>query len=67
MNGFLWQVEAYVEEDHLGMVLLILIAFGIAVLPFIYLLQSPFSAPATGFVVLIILSIVTGQWMISYS
>ena len=55
------QVDAYVEDGNLGLVLLILIVFGISVLPLTYILQFLFSTPATGFVVLIILYIVTGE------
>ncbi|KAL8603343.1 hypothetical protein ACOMHN_039706 [Nucella lapillus] len=55
-----FQVEAYTEEGNLGLVLLFLIMFGIAVIPFIYILQFPFKTPATGFVVLIIFAIISG-------
>ncbi|XP_076468682.1 phospholipid-transporting ATPase ABCA3-like [Babylonia areolata] len=55
-----FQVDAYTEDGNLGLVLLFLMMFGIAVLPFIYILQFPFSSPATGFVVLVILAIVSG-------
>ena len=56
-----WQVEAYTDDGNLGLVLLVLVVFGLAVIPFTYILQFPFSTPATGFVVLIILAIISGK------
>ncbi|XP_076468788.1 phospholipid-transporting ATPase ABCA3-like isoform X1 [Babylonia areolata] len=56
----LYKVDAYTDKDNLGLVLLILVMFGIAVLPFIYILQFRYSSPATGFVNLVILEIITG-------
>ncbi|XP_076468817.1 phospholipid-transporting ATPase ABCA3-like isoform X2 [Babylonia areolata] len=55
-----YKVDAYTDKGNLGLVLLILVMFGIAVLPFIYILQFRYSSPATGFVNLVILEIITG-------
>ena len=55
------QVHAYTDDGNLGLVLLVLIVFGLAVIPFTYILRFPFTTPATGFVVLIILAIISGQ------
>ncbi|XP_076468710.1 phospholipid-transporting ATPase ABCA3-like [Babylonia areolata] len=55
-----YKVDAYTDKGNLGLVLLILVMFGIAVLPFIYILQFQYSSPATGFVNLVILEIITG-------
>jgi hypothetical protein len=54
-------VNAYTSDGNLGYVLVVLLVFGLSVIPFIYLLQTPFTSPATGFVVLIILAIVSGK------
>ena len=46
-----FQTEAYVNENRLGIVFLIFMAYGWAVLPFVYLLHYLFKVPATGMVV----------------
>ena len=46
-----FQTEAYVSEHRLGIVFLIFMAYGWAVLPFVYLLHYMFKVPATGMVV----------------
>ena len=46
-----FQTGAYVNENRLGIVFLIFIAYGWAVLPFVYLLHYLFKVPATGMVV----------------
>lgn len=55
-----FQVAAYTDDNNLGLVLLVLVVFGIAVIPYTYILQFLFTTPATGFVVIIILAIISG-------
>ncbi|XP_070193926.1 phospholipid-transporting ATPase ABCA3-like [Littorina saxatilis] len=55
-----FQVEAYTADYNLLLVMLVLVVFGIAVVPFTYVLQFPFTTPATGFVALVIMAIITG-------
>lgn len=55
-------MEAYTDGSNLGLVLWVLLTFGFAVLPFMYILQFRFNTPATGFVVLIILAIISGVY-----
>ncbi|XP_071081913.1 phospholipid-transporting ATPase ABCA3-like [Haliotis cracherodii] len=55
-----FQSPAYTEDGRLGIVFLILLVYGLAVLPFMYALQYMFKSPPTGMVVIIILNIITG-------
>ncbi|XP_046358771.2 phospholipid-transporting ATPase ABCA3-like [Haliotis rufescens] len=55
-----FQSPAYTEDGRLGIVFLILLVYGLAVLPFMYALQNMFKSPPTGVVVIIILNIITG-------
>ena len=51
------------EDGNMAVVLLTLLLFGLAVIPFTYILQSGFSSPATGFVMIIIFSILSGEML----
>ncbi|RUS82911.1 hypothetical protein EGW08_009334 [Elysia chlorotica] len=53
-------VSAYVDEGRFALVILTLVLYGWAVLPFIYALQFLFTSPPTGVVVVIIMNILTG-------
>ncbi|XP_046356645.2 phospholipid-transporting ATPase ABCA3-like isoform X2 [Haliotis rufescens] len=55
-----FQSPAYTEDGRLGIVFLVLLVYGLAVLPFMYALQNMFKSPPTGVVVIIILNIITG-------
>ncbi|XP_067683949.1 phospholipid-transporting ATPase ABCA3-like [Haliotis asinina] len=55
-----FQSPAYTEDGRLGIVFLVLLVYGLAVLPFMYALQYMFRSPPTGMVVIVILNIVTG-------
>ncbi|XP_071081906.1 phospholipid-transporting ATPase ABCA3-like isoform X2 [Haliotis cracherodii] len=55
-----FQSPAYTEDGRLGIVFLILLVYGLAVLPFMYALQYMFKSAPTGMVVIIILNIITG-------
>ncbi|XP_067683952.1 phospholipid-transporting ATPase ABCA3-like [Haliotis asinina] len=55
-----FQSPAYSEDGRLGVVFLVLLVYGIAVLPFMYILQYVFKSPASGMVIIIILNIITG-------
>ncbi|XP_046544461.1 phospholipid-transporting ATPase ABCA3-like [Haliotis rubra] len=55
-----FQSPAYTEDGRLGIVFLVLLVYGLAVLPFMYALQYMFKSPPTGMVVVIILNIITG-------
>nr|KAG5699338.1 hypothetical protein BaRGS_004275 [Batillaria attramentaria] len=55
-----FQVEAYTSDDNMALVFLVLVVFGLAVIPYTYILQFIFVTPATGFVVIIILAIISG-------
>ncbi|XP_071081916.1 phospholipid-transporting ATPase ABCA3-like [Haliotis cracherodii] len=55
-----FQSPAYTEDGRLGIVFLVLLVYGLAVLPFMYALQNMFKSPPTGMVVIIILNIITG-------
>ncbi|XP_067683951.1 phospholipid-transporting ATPase ABCA3-like isoform X2 [Haliotis asinina] len=55
-----FQSPAYTEDGRLGIVFLVLLVYGLAVLPFMYALQYMFKSPPTGMVVIIILNIITG-------
>ncbi|XP_071081909.1 phospholipid-transporting ATPase ABCA3-like [Haliotis cracherodii] len=55
-----FQSPAYSDDGRLGIVFLVLLVYGLAVLPFMYVLQYVFKSPATGMVVIIILNIITG-------
>ncbi|KAK7101994.1 phospholipid-transporting ATPase ABCA3-like [Littorina saxatilis] len=52
--------EAYVGDGRLGIVTLLLVMFGWAILPFIYLVHFLFSSPPTGMVVIIVFNIFSG-------
>ncbi|XP_067683953.1 phospholipid-transporting ATPase ABCA3-like [Haliotis asinina] len=56
-----YQTPSYTEDGRLGIVFLVLVVYGLAVLPFMYALQYMFKSPPTGMVVIIILNIVTGM------
>ncbi|XP_046356672.2 phospholipid-transporting ATPase ABCA3-like [Haliotis rufescens] len=56
-----FQSPAYTEDGRSGIVFLILLVYGLAVLPFMYALQYMFKSPPTGMVVIIILNIITGM------
>ncbi|OWF51665.1 ATP-binding cassette sub-family A member 3-like [Mizuhopecten yessoensis] len=55
-----FQTEAYSGGGRLGYVFLLFLLYGIACLPFVYLLHYLFNVPATGMVVVTMLNIVTG-------
>ncbi|XP_067683948.1 phospholipid-transporting ATPase ABCA3-like [Haliotis asinina] len=55
-----YQTPAYAAGGRLGIVFLVLLVYGLAVLPFMYALQYMFKSPPTGMVVIIILNIITG-------
>ncbi|KAK7486554.1 hypothetical protein BaRGS_00022220, partial [Batillaria attramentaria] len=57
-----FQVDAYTEDDNMGLVFLLLVVFGMGVIPFTYILQFIFVTPATGFVVIVVISIVSGMF-----
>ncbi|XP_046544466.1 phospholipid-transporting ATPase ABCA3-like isoform X1 [Haliotis rubra] len=59
-----FQSEAYVEDGRLGIVFLIFVVYGWAVLPFMYTLQYLFKVPASGMAMIIILNIVTGMFSV---
>ncbi|XP_046544464.1 phospholipid-transporting ATPase ABCA3-like [Haliotis rubra] len=55
-----FQSPAYTEDGRLGIVFLVLLVYGLAVLPFMYALQNMFKSPPTGMVIIIIINILTG-------
>lgn len=55
-----FQTEAYVNDGRLGIVFLIFMVYGWAVLPFVYLLHYLFKVPATGMVVVSMINLGTG-------
>ncbi|XP_060066248.1 phospholipid-transporting ATPase ABCA3-like [Ylistrum balloti] len=55
-----FQTEAYSNGGRLGYVFLLFFIYGMACLPFVYLLHYLFDVPATGMVVVTMLNIVTG-------
>ncbi|XP_029725464.2 phospholipid-transporting ATPase ABCA3 [Aedes albopictus] len=56
----IFQVEGLSSFAELGRVFLLLMLFGVAFLPTNYLLSFLFSVPATGFVVVLLINIVSG-------
>ena len=56
-----FQTSAYVDDGRLGIVFLIFMVYGWAVLPFVYLLSYLFKVPATGMVVVSMINLGTGK------
>lgn len=56
-----FQTTAYVADDRLGLVLLVLLVYGLAILPFVYVVSNMFKSPATAMVMLIIYNIFSGE------
>lgn len=55
-----FNTEAYVNDGRLGIVFLIFMVYGWAVLPFVYLLHYLFKVPATGMVVVSMINLGSG-------
>lgn len=55
-----FQTNAYTDDNRLGLILLLLVVYGWAVLPFVYLLHYLFKTPASGMVAVSMLNIITG-------
>ncbi|KAL8611831.1 hypothetical protein ACOMHN_041293 [Nucella lapillus] len=55
-----FDTNAYVEDQRLSLVLLVLLLYGWAALAFVYLVSFLFKSPATAMVLMIIFNIVTG-------
>jgi ATP-binding cassette subfamily A (ABC1) protein 3 len=55
-----FQTEAYASDGRLGIVFLVFVLYGWAVLPFVYLWHFLFKTPAQGMVVVTMLNILTG-------
>ena len=53
-------MEAYVEDNRLGLVILILLCFGWAAIPFMYLAHNVFKNPPSGMVIMVIFNILSG-------
>ncbi|XP_071081915.1 phospholipid-transporting ATPase ABCA3-like [Haliotis cracherodii] len=59
-----FQSEAYAGDGRLGIMFLIFVVYGWAVLPFMYALQYLFKVPASGMAMITILNIVTGMFSV---
>ena len=57
-----FNTEAYVSDGRLGIVFLIFMTYGWAVLPFVYLLHFLFKVPATGMVVVSMINLGSGKF-----
>ena len=55
--------DAYVNNGRLGIVFLIFMTYGWAVLPFVYLLHYLFKVPATGMVVVSMINLGSGEFI----
>ncbi|XP_059179614.1 phospholipid-transporting ATPase ABCA3-like [Physella acuta] len=55
-----YQQSAYLDDGRWGIVILVLVIYGWAVLPFMYALQFAFQSPPSGVVVVIMLNIFSG-------
>ncbi|KAJ8311158.1 hypothetical protein KUTeg_011297 [Tegillarca granosa] len=55
-----FQVEAYTGDDRLGLVFILFLIYGWAVLPFVYILHYFFKTAAGGMVAVTMLNIITG-------
>lgn len=58
-----YQQSAYLDDGRWGIVVLMLVIYGWAVLPFMYALQFAFQSPPSGVVVVIMLNIFSGEKM----
>lgn len=56
-----FRTEAYINDHRLGIVMLVLVAYGWAVLPLMYLVQFAFRSAPTGTVVVTVFNIFTGE------
>lgn len=56
-----FQTEAYVLDNRLGLVLLLFLTYGWAILPFMYLLHFLFKTPSSGMAALTMANIGTGK------
>lgn len=56
-----FQVEAYTGDDRLGLVFVLFLIYGWAVLPFVYILHYFFKTAAGGMVAVTMLNIITGN------
>lgn len=59
-----FQVEAYTGDDRLGLVFVLFLIYGWAVLPFVYILHYFFKTAAGGMVAVTMLNIITGNVII---
>lgn len=66
MSGslLLWQVDTFKEGSNLAVLWLVMMTYGLAVLPYSYILHFLFSVPTTGFVVLLNITFMTGEMVI---
>ena len=55
-----FQTSAYVNDHRLGIVFLVFMIYGWAVLPFVYLLHYLFKTPAAGMVIVSLINLATG-------
>ncbi len=56
-----FQIPAFTQDGRLGIVFIILVEYGFAVIPFMYAVQHIFASPATGVVTVIIVNILSGR------
>lgn len=55
-----YQMSAYLEDGRWGIVVLVLMLYGWAVLPLMYAIQFAFKSPTSGVVIVIMLNICSG-------
>ncbi|KAJ8301076.1 hypothetical protein KUTeg_020063 [Tegillarca granosa] len=55
-----FQTDAYISEGRIGILFLVFLSYGVAVIPFVYVLQFLFKSPACGMAAVSILNIITG-------
>ena len=56
-----FQTEAYTGDHRLGLIFAMLVLYGWAAMPFVYMMHYLFKVPSTGMVVVTVLNIVTGK------
>ena len=62
-----FQTSAFVNDHRLGIVFLVFMIYGWAVLPFVYLLHYLFKIPATGMVIVSCINLATGMILFCFS
>lgn len=59
-----FQTDAYISDGRIGILFLVFLSYGVAVIPFVYFLQFLFKSPACGMAAVSILNIITGMYII---